>query len=593
MTSALPRNIKARNNKQEPFWRLYFVFVVILVLVGVLIWKIFSLQISNNDFLQLQGNARTVRNDVLDAHRGIIMDRNGEPLAISTPVLSLWLNPKEVLQAPERWPEFFEGIEKEGINSEIFRNRIIANASREFLYIKRRIPPADAQKILDLKIPGVYSREEYRRYYPLGEVAAHIVGLTDADDAGQEGLELSYDDWLKGKPGSKQVLKDRRGGIIRDVKTIAVAEPGNNLELSIDSRIQTLTYKALKEEVTRRRAKSGTAIVLDAVTGEVLAMASQPSYNPNNRATVNKGEMRNRAIVDLLEPGSTVKTFTVTAALESGLFDTSSIIDTNPGSIRIDRTTIRDPVNYGLVSLEKIITKSSQVGASRLGLGMGEVPMLDVLSRVGFGQPIGSGFPGEASGILPSHERWSKADIASMAYGYGFQVSPLQLAQAYMIYANGGIKKPVSFLKHTQAVSGQRVVDEKIVRDVVSMLETVVDPKKGGTGTRAYLPFYRVAGKTGTAWYYDVAKGGYDNQKYISLFAGFIPVTEPRIVVVVTINEPQGEEYGGGQIAAPVFARIAAGAMRILNVPPDQITTPVLDLSLLDNTSGKDLGSGL
>jgi cell division protein FtsI (penicillin-binding protein 3) len=558
---------RAAINKQ-PIWRLCLVSTAAIILLGVVSWKLLDLQVINNEVLQEQGNKRTVRNDVIVAHRGNIMDRNGQALAISTPVQSLWLNPREIIPNPEAWNTLAAALASIEINTDVLWNRVQDNAEREFLYIKRRLPPAEVQSILDLKIRGVYSQEEYKRFYPLGEVAVHVVGLTNSDDVGQEGLELAYEDWLQGKPGSKQVLKDRRGGIIREVKINSVAEPGNDLVLSIDSRIQFLAYKALKEEVTRRYAKAGTAVVLNVETGEVLAMVSQPSYNPNNRISLDDNEMRNRAIVDLLEPGSTVKPFTITAALESGLFDTNSIIDTNPGYIQVDGSTKKDPVNYKEVDLKKIITKSSQVGAIKLGLAMGEAPMLDVLSRVGFGAAIGTGFPGEATGVLPNFSRWSKSDIATLAYGYGFQVTPLQMAQAYMIYANEGIRKPVSLLKTEGPVLGERVVDAELARQVNSMLETVVSTKLGGTGVRAAIPSYQVAGKTGTAWYYNVG-GGYDEENYNSYFAGFVPAHDPKIVAVVSIHEPKGEEYGGGQVAAPVFAKIAAGAMRILNVPPD------------------------
>ncbi|MBT5485233.1 MAG: penicillin-binding protein 2 [Gammaproteobacteria bacterium] len=560
---------RAAINKQ-PVWRLCLVSTVAITLLGVVSWKLLDLQVINNEVLQEQGNKRTVRNDVIVAHRGNIMDRNGQALAISTPVQSLWLNPREIIPNPEAWNKLAAALASIEINTDVLRNKVQDNAEREFLYIKRRLPPAEVQSILDLKIRGVYSQEEYKRFYPLGEVAVHVVGLTNSDDVGQEGLELAYEDWLQGKPGSKQVLKDRRGGIIREVKINSVAEPGNDLVLSIDSRIQFLAYKALKEEVTRRYAKAGTAVVLNVETGEVLAMVSQPSYNPNNRISLDDNEMRNRAIVDLLEPGSTVKPFTITAALESGLFDSNSIIDTNPGYIQVDGSTKKDPVNYKEVDLKKIITKSSQVGAIKLGLAMGEGPMLDVLSRVGFGAAIGTGFPGEATGVLPNFSRWSKSDIATLAYGYGFQVTPLQMAQAYMIYANEGIRKPVSLLKTEGPVLGERVVDAGLARQVNSMLETVVSTKLGGTGVRAAIPSYQVAGKTGTAWYYNVG-GGYDEENYNSYFAGFVPAHNPKIVAVVSIHEPKGEEYGGGQVAAPVFAKIAAGAMRILNVPPDTV----------------------
>ena len=569
---------------RQPLWRLALVSLAGTVLLTVIAWKILDLQVINNEILQDQGNRRTVRNDVIAAHRGNIMDRNGQALAISTPVQSLWLNPKEILADNTAWERLAGSLTGIEVNTDVLWNRIQENADREFLYIKRRLPPAEAQAILDLNIPGVYSQEEYKRFYPLGEVAVHVVGLTNSDDVGQEGLELAYEEWLQGKPGSKQVLKDRRGGIIREVKINEVAEPGKDLELSIDSRIQFLAYKALKEEVTRRKAAAGTAIVMDVESGEVLAMVSQPSYNPNNRISLSDDEMRNRTIVDLLEPGSTVKPFTITAALESGLFDMSSVIDTNPGYVRVDGQIKRDPINYKEVSLEKIITKSSQVGAIKLGLAMGEAPMLEVLSRVGFGTAIGTGFPGETSGVLPNHSRWSKSDIATLAYGYGFQVTPLQIAQAYMIYANEGIRKPISLLKTEGPVAGHRVLDRDLVRAVNSMLETVVSKELGGTGVRAAIPTHQVAGKTGTAWYYDVG-GGYDNENYNSYFAGFVPAHDPKIVTVVTIHEPKGEEYGGGQVAAPVFAKIASGAMRNLYVAPDSEASVQGQISLNDRTT--------
>ncbi len=582
-------------NKKVSAWRLYFVFLVIFLLLIIIAWKVVDLQVLNNEVLQRQGDARTVRNDVIAAHRGNILDRNGRPLAISTPVQSLVLNPKEVLRHPDEWDQLAAALNAIDVNPEVLRNRIQANASREFLFVKRRIAPSEAEIVLQHNFSGLWAEEEYKRFYPLGEVAVHVVGLANSDELGQEGIELAYNEWLEGVPGSKQVLKDRNGSVIQELKINELAQPGNDLVLSIDSQIQFLAYKALKEEVTRRYAQSGTAVVLDVETGEILAMVSQPSYNPNNRASLSDqlDGLKNRAIAESLEPGSTVKTFTITAALESGLFDTESIIDTNPGYIRVDRSTIRDPVNYGESSLQRILAKSSQVGASRLALAMGQEPMLDILKRVGFGQSLGTGFPGESSGLLIDHSRWSDSEIATLGYGYGFQVSPLQLASAYMVYANGGIQKPVSLLKvesHDEVV-GTRVISEELAEKVTTMLESVVAPGDGGTGTRAYIPTHRVAGKTGTAWYYDVAKGGYDDENYISLFAGFAPVSNPKIVTVVTIHEPQGKEYGGGQVAAPVFSVITAGALRILNVAPDIVpeVTPSLSLVDEDNTFHADL----
>ncbi len=570
-------------NKQA-VWRLHFVFIVILSLLSIIVWKVLDLQVINNETLQIQGDARTVRNDEIAAHRGNILDRNGQPLAISTPVQSLVLNPREILQYSEQWDQLAEALLTIDVNPEVLRNRIQENASREFMFVKRRIPPSEANKVLRYGFNGVWAEEEYKRFYPLGEVAVHVVGMANSDEVGQEGIELAYDNWLEGTPGSKQVLKDRNGGIISELRINEVAEPGNDLILSIDSQIQFLAYKALKEEVTRRYATSGTAVVLNVETGEILAMVSQPSFNPNNRTNLSQqlNGLKNRAIAESLEPGSTVKTFTVTAALETGLFNTESIIDTTPGYIRIDRSTIRDPVNYGESTLERILSKSSQVGASRIALTIGQEPMLDILKRVGFGRSLGTGFPGESAGLLVNHLRWSNSEIATLAYGYGFQVSPLQLAQAYMVYANRGIYKPVSLLKieDSDDVPETRVISEELAASVTQMLETAVRPNAGGTGTRAYIPSHRVAGKTGTAWHYDVQRGAYDHENYISLFAGFAPVSNPKIVTVVTVHEPQGEEYGGGQVAAPVFANITAGALRILNVPPDIIPDESGTLSL-------------
>ena len=551
----------------QPIWRLSLVCIFIVALLLVIAWKIVDLQVINNSILQREGDARTVRNDVIVANRGNIVDRNGQPLAISSPVQSLWLNPKEVLQHPEQMPERAAAFFSIDINPDVMEKRIADNAQKEFLYIKRRMSPAESKAVLDLGISGVYSQEEYRRFYPMGEAAVHLVGLTNGEDAGQEGMELAYDDWLSGVPGSRQVLKDRLGGIIREVKINAEAAPGKDLMLSIDSRLQFLAYKTLKEAVAMRGASGGTASLLDAVTGEVLAMVSQPSYNPNNLTSLDEGELTNRAIVSRLEPGSTVKTFTMTAALESGLFDTNSIVQTSPGYVVVDRNTIKDPVDYGPSTLARIIAKSSQVGASKVGLTIGPEPMLAVLARVGFGQSLSTRFPGEETGVLPNHSRWSKADIASLAYGYGFQVTPLQLAQAYAIYANRGIRKQVSLVKLDAPVAGERVIAADLAETIVSMLKGVVSTDMGGTGVKANIPLYQVAGKTGTTWFYEAGKG-YDQSNYISLFAGFVPADNPRIVAVITIHQPQGVEYGGGAVAAPVFAQIAAGAMRILNVTP-------------------------
>ncbi len=543
------------------------VFTVIAALLIVICWKLADLQVLNNDALQREGDARTLRKEEIVATRGNIVDRNGEPLAMSTPVVTLWVNPQEVMESPEQAESLAAAFTSLGLDAEQTRKRITDKAASEFLYLKRRVPPAEAKVVLDRKLKGVYAMEEYKRFYPMGEAAVHLVGLTNNDEIGQEGLELAYEDWLKGTPGSRQVVKDRIGRLVRDMGVTASAVPGNDLVLSIDSRLQYLTYKALKEAVALRHAKTGTATVLDARTGEVLAMVSQPSWNPNNRTSRNEEGLVNRSMVDMMEPGSTAKTFTATAALESGKFTPDSIIDTRP--VVIDSHLLKDPVAYGPSNLARILAKSSNVGASRVGLELGHEAMLDVLKRVGFGENIGTGFPGEVSGNLPAHDRWSRSDTASMAYGYGFQVNQLQIAQAYSIYANRGIRKPVSLLKVNSPVEGKRVVDAKIAADVVQMLEGVV--AKGGTSVAANIPAYHVAGKSGTTWLY-VTNHGYDSHNYIAHFAGFAPVDNPRVVIVVSIKQPDtsaGQHVGGGTMSAPVFAQIAAGAMRILNVPPE------------------------
>ncbi|MEY4641352.1 MAG: hypothetical protein RLZZ227_1346 [Pseudomonadota bacterium] len=568
---------RAAQQNHQPRWRLGLVFVAIGGLCALVGWKVVDLQVLNNAAAQREGDARTVRNDVLIATRGNIIDRNGEALAISTPVLTLWLNPKEVLAHPEQGAALADAMASIGVDPAVLSQRIADSASREFLYIKRRMPPADAQAVLDLGLKGLYSQEEYQRFYPMGEAAVHLVGLTNADDVGQEGMELAYEEWLHGVNGSKQVLKDRLGRVIREVQVNKVAQPGNDLQLSIDSRLQTIAYRALKEAVAMRGAAAGTATVIDVRTGEVLAVVNQPSYNPNNRASLTDGALPNRAMTSLLEPGSTVKTFTMTAALESGLFDTDTIIDTTPGTFYVSRDlSVKDPANYGPSTMARIMAKSSNVGATKIGLTLGPGPLLEMLQRVGFGQSLGTGFPGEESGVLPDRSRWAQSEIATMSYGYGFQITPLQLAAAYLIYANGGIKKPLSLLKVNALVEGERVIAADIVAKVNEMLLAPVSVEMGGTATLANIPSYQVAGKTGTALYYDIGRG-YERKSYNSYFAGFVPASDPRVVVVVSLSQAK---EGGGTVAAPVFAEIAAGAMRILNVTPDAPVLPAEQVAL-------------
>lgn len=552
-------------------WRLGLVWVCIAIGIIAVLWKVLTLYVVERDFLQGQGDLRTIRTEPLMAHRGMITDRNGEPLAISTPVKSIWVNPRELSQNPVHTVLLAEAL---GTDSDALLTSVQGNASREFMYVRRRMPPAEAERILEMGLDGVYARQEYQRYYPQGEVTAHLVGFSNIDDIGQEGLELAYDDWLRGVPGRQQVIKDRRGRIIRELNTIETAQPGNLLELSIDFRIQNLAYRELKAEFIHRHARAASAVVLDVKTGEVLAMVNQPSFNPHNRSTLTDfGALRNRAMTDLFEPGSTLKTFTAVAALESGLFDSSSIINTSPGRIRVGRDFVSDRgYDFGQLSIEEILVRSSNVGTARMALEMGHEPLRDVLQRVGFGEGAATGFPGEMVGVLPNHRIWHDIEVATLSFGYGMSTTTLQLAQAYATIASGGVRRPVSLLKGggggISGVEGEhRVIDEGIARQVMNMLEAVTDVERGGFDG-ASVPLYSVAGKTGTARV--VGARGYDPNLHNSMFAGYAPAEDPRIVVVVIVNEPRGAQHYGSQVAAPVFSRIAGGALRILDVAPDK-----------------------
>jgi cell division protein FtsI (penicillin-binding protein 3) len=535
-------------------------------------WQVSILHIVDRDFLQGQGDIRTIRTVPLVANRGLILDRNGEPLAVSSPVKSIWVNPQEIgAQHSE-----IERLAMElGLDSDSLLALMERNSGQKFLYVKRRLAPAEAERILALGIDGVNEQQEYQRFYPQGEVAAHLVGFSNVDDVGQEGLEFSYDGWLKGVPGRRQVIQDQRGHIIEELNTIETAQPGKNLELSIDFRLQNLAYKELKEEFVKRRAKSASIVVLDVDTGEVLAMANQPSYNPHNRKNLNDFSiLRNRAITDVFEPGSPIKAFTVTAALESGMYTPDTVIETSPGWMMVNGNEVQDIINYGTLDLTSVITKSSNIGATKIAFEIGPDAIRNVLERVGMGQLSGTGFPSEQGGVLPNHRNWSRIETATFSFGYGLSTTALQLAQAYSVIADAGIRKPVSLLKldeaSLQALRREQVIDKTISNQVLAMLETVVDPERGGSARDARVPFYSVAGKTGTV--HVVSEyGGYEENLHNSLFVGLVPASDPKLVIVVIVNEPKGDEHYGGQVAAPVFSRVASGAMRILNIAPDDL----------------------
>ncbi|AUM14088.1 peptidoglycan D,D-transpeptidase FtsI family protein [Ketobacter alkanivorans] len=553
-------------------WRYFVVLAVFGLLAVIVSGRLIYLQIESQAFLQDQGDRRVIRVENIPAYRGLIQDRNGEPLAVSTPVKTLWANPQELIDAQYAWSFL---ANKTGVSESSLRDRILRNQDKQFIYLRRHMNPAKAEEILEMNISGVYGIEEHRRYYPAGEVTSHLVGFTNIDELGQEGIELSFEEFLKGAEGKKRVIKDLRRRIIKDVGLIEPAAPGTDVTLSIDLRAQYLAYRELLSAVTEYKASSGSAVAIDIKTGEVLALVNQPSYNPNNRGRKDVPNFRNRAVTDVFEPGSTVKPFTVAAALDSGKWKAYSKVDTSPGYLRIGSKSIRDMSNYGVIDLGKIISKSSNVGASKLALSLDDNYLSSFFRKAGLGQATGVGFPGESVGMLPAKQKWRQIEVATLSYGYGLSVTALQLAQAYAILGSGGIKRQVSLLKVNGDVPGERVMDETIARQVVNMMEGVVDVK--GTAKKARVPGYRVAGKTGTV--HKVAASGYQDHRYIALFAGVAPVEDPAIALVVVIDDPKGDMYYGGQVAAPVFSRVMAGLLRVKNIPPDRAVETYVGLS--------------
>jgi len=556
--------MKETVHKPASRFRIGTILIIVLLVPIALMVRAFDLHVINKDFLQGQGDARSIRELSVAAHRGMIVDRHGEPLAVSTPVDSIIADPRRFEVTPTQLANLaiLLDLKPQQISTLVNKKK---KANKSFAYLKRRIIPSQAKKVTALKIPGISLRREYRRYYPTGEVTAHIIGFTDVDDKGQEGIELGYQKWLKGEKGRQLVMTDNLGRVVNYIDLIKPPRAGQDLVLSIDRRLQYLTYRELKRAVFKHKAKSGSAVLLDVQTGEVLAMVNQPSFNPNNRSSLKGYRYRNRVVTDTFEPGSTVKPFTIIAALESGKFSATSTIDTSPGYIKVSGSIIKDIRNYGRISLSTVISKSSNVGASKLALAIKPNDLVKLHHRIGFGDLTQSGLSGEVEGSINHPRVWRDIERATLSYGYGLSVTTLQLARAYSVLASGGKLKPVTIELQSGEVEGEQIISAKYAAQVRKMLVAVVS--EGGTGTKANVPGYHVAGKTGTVK--KVGKHGYSDNKYISTFVGMAPANNPRLVMAITIHEPRGEHYYGGEVAAPVFSNVMAGALRLLDVAPD------------------------
>ncbi|GAD63261.1 peptidoglycan D,D-transpeptidase FtsI family protein [Aquipseudomonas alcaligenes] len=553
-------------------WRFRLVLALLALMVGAIVWRIVDLHVIDHDFLQAHGDARSVRHIPIPAHRGLITDRNGEPLAVSTPVTTLWANGKELFKAQERWGDLAAALGQEPGS---FSRRLTQAQDREFMYLVRGLTPEQGQRILDLKVPGVYGLEEFRRFYPAGEVTAHVVGFTDVDDKGREGVELAFEEWLAGVPGKRQVLKDRRGRLIKDVQVTQNAKAGKTLALSIDLRLQYLAHRELRNALIEQGAKAGSLVMIDVKTGEILAMVNQPSYNPNNRRNLQPAAMRNRAMIDVFEPGSTVKPISMAAALQTGRWKPEDKVEVYPGSLQIGRYTIKDvsKTQGPILDLTGILINSSNVGMSKIAFDIGGETIHDMMAKVGFGQDTGLGFPGERVGELPNHREWRKAETATLSYGYGVSVTAIQLAHAYATLANNGMVLPLSMTRVDRQPVGAQVVPPEVAKNLQVMLQQVIEAPRGVF--RAQVPGYHVSGKSGTARKASVGTKGYTENAYRSMFAGFAPSTNPRIAMMVVIDEPSKGGYFGGLVSAPVFSKVMAGSLRLMNITPDNLPPPV------------------
>jgi cell division protein FtsI (penicillin-binding protein 3) len=549
--------------------RLYVLAIVLGACALGLIGKAFSMQVLHRSFYQDQGDARFLRDMPVAASRGSITDRSGEPLAISTPMISLWAEPKLLMEARAEFDKLAPLL---GISVADLTERLESRQDREFIYLRRLLPPEAAEQVLALGLPGLNGQREYRRFYPGGEVFAHVVGYTDVDDKGQEGLELAFDSWLLGKPGVKRVIRNRRGEIVENIEELRASEPGQELRLSLDRRLQYLAYRELKAAIFENSASSGSMVILDVATGEVLAMTNYPSYNPNARGNNDAATRRNRAVTDVFEPGSVIKAFTVAAGLESGKFKPDTMINTHPGTLVVANHLVRDIRDFGVIDVTHLLTKSSNVAATRVAQALSDDHLYDMFRRFGFGQSTGSGFPGESAGSLPETNTWGPVEKATLSYGYGLSVTALQLAQAYASIANGGVRHSPTFVLGADISEREsQLLDPQIAQTLVGMLETVTGPE-GGAG-KARVPNYRVAGKTGTAR--RASAGGYDD-RHISVFAGLVPASRPRLAAAIVIHDPQAGVYYGGLVAAPVFGKVMDDAMRLLNVAPDDLQPALL-----------------
>jgi cell division protein FtsI (penicillin-binding protein 3) len=558
------KRTEAQSAARQFRMRGWFVMGALALCAGAIVFRAVNLQVTKHVFLAEQGAERYMRNARIPAHRGQIVDRFGDPLAVSTPVDTVWANASELADAPEQLPRLAKALARD---ADWLTRRVTSNLDSQYLVLAKQLQPDEAERVKAMQVPGVYLAREYRRFYPAGEVTGHLLGFTGEADQGQEGLELAYEQKLSGEDGLKRVIQDRFGRFVENVDSVRPPRPGEDLVTSLDLRIQYLAYRELKSAIHEFQARAGSAVVVDVRTGEILAMVNQPSFNPNDRTQFEVARYRNRAATDIFEPGSSIKPFFVATALASGRLKPNAIIDTSPGFIKVGVKVIEDEHNLGAVDIATILAKSSNVGMAHIALALDKGTIWNTLTALGFGQVSATGFPGESAGLLSHYSNWRDLTVATLAHGYGLSVTPLQLAQAYATLGAFGVRRPLTFRRVDAPVAGDPVLDPQVCRDLIHLLETVVT---SGTGTRAAVRGYRIAGKTGTAWKSTV--GGYSTDRYMAVFGGVVPASQPRLAAVVVIDEPSNGKYHGGDVAAPVFSAVMAGALRLLAVPPDDLS---------------------